>query len=165
LAPTFGTLGIAASALHTSIKAKLSMVDSPNNAKAARGKSKSRPLRPVCQSVQSHSQLVTPNILIGLLGSPNTLNPVPPFACPKSLSCTNSHAGNWESWTLAQGHHIPICSVSHSTLGLGLPAPRLELPNVPEPNPKGQGMTVLLIGIQCDKGLCSACTRQNTYLG
>jgi hypothetical protein len=144
LAPTFSTLGIAASTLHTSVKAKPSTVDSPNNAKAARGKSKSWPLGHVCWSVQSCSQPVTPNIPIGLLGSLNTLNPSPPFACPKSLSCTNSCAGNWDGWTLAQGHHILICLVGCSTSGLGLPAPHLELPNVPKPNPKGQVVTPVL---------------------
>jgi hypothetical protein len=141
LAPTFSILGIATSALHTSIKAKLSTVDPLNNAKATRGKSKSWPLGPVHWSAQSHSQPTTPNIPIGLTGSPNTLDPVLPFACPKSLSRTNLRAGNWDSWTLAQGHHIPIHLVGCSTLGLGLPGPHLELPNVPKPNPKGQVMT------------------------
>jgi hypothetical protein len=69
------------------------------------------------------------------------IDPIFPFACPKSLSHTNSCASNWDSWTLAQGHHIPIHSVGHSTSGLGSPAPHLELPNVPKPDPKGQGMT------------------------
>jgi hypothetical protein len=47
------------------------MVDPLDDAKAARGKSKSWPLGPVHWSVQSHSQPVTLNIPIGLLGSPN----------------------------------------------------------------------------------------------
>jgi hypothetical protein len=127
--------------LHTSVKAKPSTVDPLNNAKAARGKSKSWPLGPVCWSAQSRSQLTTLNIPISLTGSPNTLNPILPFACPKSLSRTNSCAGNRDSWTLAQAHHVPIRLVGRSTLGLGLPGPCLELPNVPKPNPKGQVVT------------------------